>query len=445
MADVTKRERVLVSICVAWLAGVLLLAAPAVVALASGVSLGQGDRLLVVAPHPDDETLGAGGLIQAARQANLPVQVVVVTNGDGSTPAAAKLTKALFVTATDRIKLGHARQAETLAAMAALGVARESVHFLGYPDKLLSELWEDYWKTPYYSTALRSERDLYQNARTPHAPFAGASVCEDLSGILEAFRPTVVVLPSALDLHPDHRATALFVQQALFDNPALHPRVYAYLVHRGAWPPAGPYLTVPENTWAARQEWLNLALEPEWEGRKAEAIRLYRSQMAVSAAYLLAFAKRNELFAAVRTARLDGSEVTVASESEARAGLRDVAVDHEQLLSVKTPGVWSIRARMEGGVLLVRLTAVAPQLVPAQYTFLVREGGRFSKITTDRPKASIPVKGKTFFLSARISDARRHVLALPWSACEATGGGPVTARESGASAPGPEHEERSGA
>ncbi|HHW15492.1 MAG TPA: PIG-L family deacetylase [Firmicutes bacterium] len=401
------------------MAGVLFLAAPVAAVLAAGLSLGPGDRLLVVAPHPDDETLGAGGLIQAARQAHVPVQVVVVTNGDGSTPAAAKLTKALFVTAIDRIKLGHVRQAETLAAMAALGVGREAVHFLGYPDKLLSLLWEDHWKTPYYSPALRSERDVYQNVHTPRAPFAGASVCEDLSGLLRTFRPTVVVLPSALDLHPDHRATALFAQQALFDNPTLHPRVYAYLVHRGAWPSAGPYLTVPENTWAAHQEWLSFALEPGWEARKAEAIKLYQSQMAVSPTYLLGFAKRNELFAEVKTARLNGLETTVASESEARAGLRDVAVDHEQLLSVKNPGVWSIRARVEGGVLQVRLTAVAPQLVPSQYTFLVRDGGCFSKVITDQPRATIPVKGRAFFLSAQFSDARRHVLTLPWVACEA--------------------------
>jgi hypothetical protein len=40
-------------------------------------------RLLVVAPHPDDETLGAGGLIQRVRHAGGAVKVVFMTNGDG--------------------------------------------------------------------------------------------------------------------------------------------------------------------------------------------------------------------------------------------------------------------------------------------------------------------------------------------------------------------------
>ena len=52
-------------------------------AQAPSVSVERGERLLVIAPHPDDETLGAGGLIQRVVSAHATVRVVLVTAGDG--------------------------------------------------------------------------------------------------------------------------------------------------------------------------------------------------------------------------------------------------------------------------------------------------------------------------------------------------------------------------
>ncbi len=46
------------------------------------------DELLVLAAHPDDETLGAGGLVAMAARAGMPVRVVVATDGEGSHPDA---------------------------------------------------------------------------------------------------------------------------------------------------------------------------------------------------------------------------------------------------------------------------------------------------------------------------------------------------------------------
>ena len=42
-----------------------------------------GPRLLVIAPHPDDETVGAGGAIATARRRGWTVTIVYVTSGDG--------------------------------------------------------------------------------------------------------------------------------------------------------------------------------------------------------------------------------------------------------------------------------------------------------------------------------------------------------------------------
>lgn len=387
--------------------------------MALGLSLTVSDRLLVVAPHPDDETLGAGGLIQSALEAHAAVKVVVVTNGDGSTPAAAKVTHSIFVRAPERIRLGTIRQGESLAALALLGLGKEHVEFLGYPDKGLTHLWEDAWRTPYYAPTINSEAGVYRVAHTPHAPFTGISVRNDLLAILRSFRPTMVLIPSSVDMHPDHRTAALFTQQALADIPTLRPRLYAYLVHRGVWPPTKGYLAVPEDTLAAHFTWENLALRPAWVTKKYDAINLYKSQMMISGGYLTQFAKPNELFSEVNTVLVGNTDVRVAAESEVRAGLRDVAVDKESLLRIKDPGVWAVHARVEGGNLHVRLVPTAAKLIATEYSFLLREGDRFVHLTSEVPTAVLPLKGNmVFFLSAQVSDARRHTVRLPWTACE---------------------------
>src|SRR5262250_1622088 len=61
-----------------------LLTARAAGALASPLDLGPADRLLVLAPHPDDELVGCGGMIQRALAAGAAVRVVFLTYGDGN-------------------------------------------------------------------------------------------------------------------------------------------------------------------------------------------------------------------------------------------------------------------------------------------------------------------------------------------------------------------------
>ncbi|GAB2470573.1 bifunctional PIG-L family deacetylase/class I SAM-dependent methyltransferase [Jatrophihabitans fulvus] len=58
----------------------------AIAALPVAPAPGRGDHLLVLAAHPDDETLGAGGMIAAAARRGAQVTVVVATHGEGSHP-----------------------------------------------------------------------------------------------------------------------------------------------------------------------------------------------------------------------------------------------------------------------------------------------------------------------------------------------------------------------
>lgn len=89
--------------------------------------MGPDGAALVLAPHPDDESLGCGGLLAACAAARRRVTVVVVSDGAGSHPGSRAWPPA---------RLAELRQAETRDAVAALRLdAARDLHFLGLPDR----------------------------------------------------------------------------------------------------------------------------------------------------------------------------------------------------------------------------------------------------------------------------------------------------------------------
>ncbi len=84
-------------------------------------------RLVVVAPHPDDETLGAGGLIASWRARDRAVILISVSDGEAARP--------------ELPDLAAMRRAELTAALAELGVGPSAVRHLGLPDGDLAR-WE---------------------------------------------------------------------------------------------------------------------------------------------------------------------------------------------------------------------------------------------------------------------------------------------------------------
>ncbi|WP_284247414.1 PIG-L deacetylase family protein, partial [Methylobacterium haplocladii] len=86
--------------------------------------LGTGG-LVVVAPHPDDESLGCGGLIALACAAGRAVRLVVLSDGCGSHTHSRTHPPE---------RLRALRETETLNAVAELGLAAGHLSFLGLPD-----------------------------------------------------------------------------------------------------------------------------------------------------------------------------------------------------------------------------------------------------------------------------------------------------------------------
>lgn len=97
---------------------------------ASPAELLRGERALVLAPHPDDESLGCGGLIALAAAAGAPCAVAILTDGAASHPGSA---------AWPPSRLAREREAETRTALSRLGHPAERVDFLGFPDAALPD------------------------------------------------------------------------------------------------------------------------------------------------------------------------------------------------------------------------------------------------------------------------------------------------------------------
>jgi LmbE family N-acetylglucosaminyl deacetylase len=80
---------------------------------------------VILSPHPDDETLGTGGLVSLARKQGIEPHVIVVTDGSGSHPRSK-----LF----PRQRLVEVRRAEVEEAGRILGLKRDCLHHLDLPD-----------------------------------------------------------------------------------------------------------------------------------------------------------------------------------------------------------------------------------------------------------------------------------------------------------------------
>lgn len=288
-------------------------------------------RLLVIAPHCDDETLGCGGIIQEVVGAGGEVMVVAMTNGDGFTFAAEEQFHHLFLTQDDYIKSGYLRQNEFIWALQRLGVAQNRIIFLGYPDRGLGSIWAEHWDStsPYQSRYTGKAYSPYSNSYSLNTPYSGKAVMDDLESIIRKFKPSLIFLPHPDDEHIDHAATWAFTSAVVIkvtNNGILQiPRLYTYLVHRGGFPiPHGyrpeaallpPKPMYQKNSW----QWEQFTLTSDQESVKEAALNEYGSQLRVPimSKLLRSFIRRNELFEKVdipliipRTSAVNIADVT---------------------------------------------------------------------------------------------------------------------------------------
>lgn len=131
-----------------------------------------GHRVLVLAPHPDDESLACGGTLRLHTHHRDPVKLVVLTDGRAANQSGSNVSRYI-----------KKREAET----------RQAARILGITDI-------EFWEIP--------DRTLLHHSAT----------ATKLSTLLSSFRPTLIYAPSLLEFHPDHRATAELLIQAVIES-----------------------------------------------------------------------------------------------------------------------------------------------------------------------------------------------------------------------------------
>ena len=266
--------------------------------------LGDDDRILVLAPHPDDESIAAGGLIQEAIGLDLPVKVCFFTMGDNNEMSFLLTRKHPVLMPGAVREMGIMRQKEAMAATARLGLPAEQVVFLGYPDFGTLSIWLDHWRDvpPYRSMLTRANAVPYPDVLTPGSAYAGEDVVDDLVEVIRDFRPTILAVSHPADHNVDHRALYLFARVALWDleSEGISPRILAYPVHFTQWPePRRPHPmrpSTPPHFLADAAEWIEFELAPFQVDTKQDAIRQHRSQYRYSSSYLDSFVRKSELF-----------------------------------------------------------------------------------------------------------------------------------------------------
>ncbi|WP_266168144.1 PIG-L deacetylase family protein [Dyella subtropica] len=208
-------------------------------------------RLLVIAPHPDDESIATGELIQHVHLAGGTVDILLLTDGDNNPWPQRWLERRPYIGPAERERWGRRRRGEVGQALRQLGLPPEVLHALGLPDMGVT-----------------------------------ARLRDDLSGLLrlwlarlEACRPTVIAFPALADRHPDHSAAHVLTRLAVAQWPGGAPQLLSYLVH-GYAEEHGGLLAIPSSEHV--------------HTNKLSALREHRSQMALSGKRMHRLADRAE-------------------------------------------------------------------------------------------------------------------------------------------------------
>lgn len=311
--------------------------------------LARGKKVLIFAPHQDDEVLMCAGIITHTLANGGEVKIVIVTNGD----------KKGRKTGLKRIK-------ESIKAIKVLGLSAENIVFLGYGStekdihtSFMNRLYQASAETviaSHVGTQTYSVPEIpeyhYQKFGQ-HASYTNASLRQDLELVIKEYHPDHIFTASLYDTHPDHFRLYQFIVEAILTtkriDPLFSPLLHEYLIHShdgdDYWPvrdaknsPLVPFTkpaTLETNTlmkWENRESFtvpLSMQNVPRSKNKKYQAISQYRSQRPTgNNHYLYSYVKQDEIFWVKDFSNIAFlAEVSVSSENLSTGQLGSKAID----------------------------------------------------------------------------------------------------------------------
>lgn len=209
----------------------------------------QNKKILFISPHPDDETIAAGGLLYEAANENCDIYIILISGGEKWGPKDIRLK-------------------EFNLSCKSLGVKINNTAFLNFPDK--------------FSRNTANRIKVYRAIRKAFKEIA----------------PDYFIYPSALDLDKDHKLIGQLAGQLKKRKTAF----LSYLIHYIAFPK--PYrfrpneFIVPPVKLLNENNWINFPLNANALEKKHAAMLNHRTQLSVPGMrnVLLSFIRQNEIF-----------------------------------------------------------------------------------------------------------------------------------------------------
>ena len=265
----------------------------------------EGERVLILAPHPDDEAIACAGVIQQALKSGSKIRIVYLTNGDHNELSFIVYEKRITIRQGEFVHMGKVRQQEAIDAMKFLGLSEDNLVFLGYPDYGTFNIFSQYWQDnkPFRDRLTRISSVPYKDNPSYGTLYCGESIINDLKKQILDYKPNRIFVSHPADVNVDHKSLYLFLQVALSDLEAQVPvpKIYPYLVHCVGWPEPRYYhpeleLYPPNKFMDSQIKWMRAELSFGELDKKYQAILFYKSQTQSSAFYLFSFAREDELF-----------------------------------------------------------------------------------------------------------------------------------------------------
>ncbi len=253
-------------------------------------------KILLIAPHQDDEILAAGGLLQKCIKKGDHITILFATNGDYRGK-----------------KIAHKRYYESKDALGYLGIPEEAIFYLGYGDTGMN------YSHSFLRKMLFSEDDRLLTShvssmtyhpsgrKTVHAIKSGVessltkkTFLEDLEWFIEHHFPDIIIVSDSLDMHGDHSSIIDLLQKTNIFYKI--PLCLTYIIHGGddlSWPQRNSITfacppSIPLEKWEKR---FSIPLTMQEQICKHNAIALFTTQLKEDDNnFLLSFSKQEEFF-----------------------------------------------------------------------------------------------------------------------------------------------------